>query len=143
MSAEIVEERLAVKGSVACAGVPTGTSFVDPVIALGDGLEGPSGRGGGRDLNRRGRCWLAWLVRLGEVIEERIEVADAATEGLVDSRDERSPERDDCAGSSSGAGGAGDEHRGSVSGVSGAGDIGNAAAVFSSGTEGNAGVALP
>ena len=51
MGAEIVEERLAVKGSVACAGVPTGTSFVDPVVTMGDRVKSAAGSGGGGDVN--------------------------------------------------------------------------------------------
>ncbi len=76
----MVEERLAVEGAVAGAGVPAGAGFVDAVVATGNGLEGAGWRGGGRELDRRGGGWLAGLVGLGEVIEEGVEVAGPRAE---------------------------------------------------------------
>lgn len=91
MGAEMVEERLAVKGSVACAGVPAGTGFVRAIVAAGNGLEGPAWGGRCGDLDGGGNCVVAGLMRLGEVIEKGVQVADAAAKRLVDASDECSP----------------------------------------------------
>jgi hypothetical protein len=100
------------------------------------------GRGGEIDsplAAMRGRS----LVCFGEVVEQRVEMADAAAERLVKASDECGPERDDGAGSGGGAAGAGDEHGGAVARVGGTGDIGDSSAAFAGGAEGDAGVALP